>query len=483
MRGLTSGDVRPNLFRPEALAHLAAGDPLDDLMTLPRPRGWLPLLCLGGLVGGILVWAFLGRIPVPASGQGVLVRPGRIVSFQATSSGQLVALAVREGDRVEKGMVVGRLDQASLRQQLDLERARLTRLRSEFAGIAALRLQRTDLEKAILRIRREDAAARLKDMEELAERLARSGPRAVEQQRADTTRALELARKIKSIQESRGEILRKLGAGQAATKEDMLQFQLVYLQTLRQEVELQGQLQEISLRADQLHDTLLEKKDKISLLKTQLNEQAIQEKKLDQEMLELTSAHRLALEDVERTIARLELEVDKQDKVRSEHSGRVVEITAAVGQVMTPGTKIGVIAEEDESSPLTCLAYFTVKEGKQIRPGMPVRVSPDPLQRERYGSIRGSVKSVTPFPVSRESAARLIGNSEVAGALTGDGRHIEVVIELERDPAHPTGFAWTSASGPGLALSAGTTSRVQVTVESRSPVSFVVPLFRDWTGF
>ena len=79
---------------------------------------------------------------------------------------------------------------------------------------------------------------------------------------------------------------------------------------------------------------------------------------------------------------------------------------------------------------------------------MRARISPDPVQRERVGSLLGCVTSVTPFPVSQEAAVNSIGNTEVARALTGDDRQMEVLAAMRPDASTQSGYAWTSSRGP-----------------------------------
>jgi HlyD family secretion protein len=222
--------------------------------------------------------------------------------------------------------------------------------------------------------------------------------------------------------------------------------------------------------------------DKIGQMTTQNNEYTIDERKLEQQTLELSVTHNLAIHAVEQQVAHLALLVDRQGQIVSEHSGRVLEITAAIGQVLATGTKIGSIVEEDESAPLVCLAFFSIKNGKQVAAGMRTQIAPDPVQRERHGSLVGGVRSVTPFAVSNEAAINSIGNTEMARSLTSQERQMEVYIDLQADVTTTSGYAWTSSRGPEMAMTAGTTANVQVTVERRAPISFVMPFLHEWLG-
>jgi HlyD family secretion protein len=66
--------------------------------------------------------------------------------------------------------------------------------------------------------------------------------------------------------------------------------------------------------------------------------------------------------------------------------------------------------------------------------------------------------------------------------FTATGSVYEVRIELEMDPATPTGFKWTSRTGPDTAIGSGTLLQVQISVEERRPIELVIPTVRRWLG-
>ena len=128
------------------------------------------------------------------------------------------------------------------------------------------------------------------------------------------------------------------------------------------------------------------------------------------------------------------------------------------------------------------MIYFPIKDGKQIRPGMVMQIMPDSVQRERYGSILGKVKKVSPFPVSQQTILSAIGNAEVTEGLIIPGGQIEILADLSRDPRTATGYQWSSSQGPTTEISSGTTATVRVMVEQQAPISFVLPVLRSLTN-
>jgi HlyD family secretion protein len=113
---------------------------------------------------------------------------------------------------------------------------------------------------------------------------------------------------------------------------------------------------------------------------------------------------------------------------------------------------------------------------------MPIQVTPDSVERERYGAIVGTVRSISPFPVSLAEAENVVGSREMAEALVSGGYRIQVVADLEADPSTFSEYRWSSSRGPDFAITAGTTTRARVAVEERAPITFVIPILKAAAG-
>ncbi len=184
----------------------------------------------------------------------------------------------------------------------------------------------------------------------------------------------------------------------------------------------------------------------------------------------------------QRTIARYEEDLRTKSHIVSEYTGRILEITASVGQIVNGGQRMGSLETEDPNGKLLAVGYFQVSDGKKIEPGMDVRISPATVERERYGSILGKIVSVSPFPVTTEAITNVVGNGEVAQVLSSGGTKIEVFAELSADSSSLTGYRWTSGRGPDVKITAGTTGGLRATVEYRRPITFIIPILRRWSG-
>src|SRR5262245_4687611 len=111
-----------HLFRAKALCRMSSPDNLDRLMRVVRPKDWIPLATLSGLLAVGCVWAAVGSVPTKVAGRGVLLRPRRVVSIQALGGGRLDAFNVRPGELVKKGDLLARMDQSELRRRIQDDR-------------------------------------------------------------------------------------------------------------------------------------------------------------------------------------------------------------------------------------------------------------------------------------------------------------------------------------------------------------------------
>ncbi|REJ82031.1 MAG: NHLP bacteriocin system secretion protein [Acidobacteria bacterium] len=183
---------------------------------------------------------------------------------------------------------------------------------------------------------------------------------------------------------------------------------------------------------------------------------------------------------IRRQLDELERERESSSEVRSPFSGRVIEVVATVGDLVGGGSRL--VTMESFESDLAAVFYVPATDGKKVQEGMEVRVSPATVKPEEYGFMMAEVLSVGDYPESPESLMRTLRNQNTVNALTGDGAPFQVVARLEKEPATPSGFRWSSSTGPPVQVFSGTPIMAKVTVEERRPISYVVPIFKKAIG-
>lgn len=372
------------VFRERALEALNAPEALDQPLPLLRPGWWGLLLGLLVLGGTALTWAIVGRLPVRIQGRGVLLRPESLVPVQSRSSGPIEQMLTREGDCVQAGQAMARVEQVQLRLVLDEGRRRVEQLRSQ------------------------DQLARLQ---------------------ASRERAL--------VADDLSRLLPYRPTG--AIAEETF-------------IDKEKQLQRI---------------DSQQLAEAQQRGQAI-----NNELLALASK---------------EQELARNKFVVAPLSGCVVESLLAQGAVVNPGTVLFTMERNDRRGELVSLAYFPSQDGKRLKPGQLLRITPTTTNAQRHGGIQGEILSIRALPVTREGLRQRFGVESLVDAVFPTAAQsseplIEAVTSLRRDPKSRSGYDWGGGIGPDLKLTPGTTTSVSVLVEGRQPISYVIPLLRDLSG-
>lgn len=103
-----------SLFRRKALEKLSSPEELDRLMQTTNPIGWLALITVGVLLLVVVLWGFFGQLPVTVKGPGILVRPEALRGVVTMAGGQVVEILVKDGQAVQEGTVVARIQPVDL---------------------------------------------------------------------------------------------------------------------------------------------------------------------------------------------------------------------------------------------------------------------------------------------------------------------------------------------------------------------------------
>ncbi len=411
------------IFRKVSLERLSSPEQLDQMVQVTDPRGWIALAGLGALLLAAIGWGIWGSIPTEAQGDGILLRQGGISDLVANATGQVQEMLVSVGDVIEKGQPVARIQQDALLRQIADDRSKLAILRAQY-----------------------DSAVRISDQQK------RLLSQDTEQQRANLQRTIESLEKDVSLLRERLDAQQGLLNEGLITKETFLTTQ-----------------QSLNAKRDQLAQSRLD-----------LNGLDLKRIEADQPLDQQLETRRTTIHDLELEIKELNAKLGENVNILSPYSGRVLEVLANRGDVVSPGTAI--LSVEVLSENLQAVLFVPASAGKQVQPGMTVRVTPSTVKREEYGSMLGKVTWVSAFPSTSRGMTRLLGNDALVTKLMQQGPPIQVNVALQRDPSTPTGYRWSSSRGPNLKISSGTLASGDVVVQEDRPFRLVIPKVREATG-
>ena len=410
------------LFRPTATRKLTSPEQLDTLARVISPLGWLAMLAVAAIFLVAALWGFYGRIPTKAVGTGMITRSTGVCQVTPSASGLLAKLAVAAGDSVYQGEVVAELALPSLLEQISQAKLELEQLQSK-------RKEVDRFGQEGLRQRAENRALRRKSLE---------------LSRADNQERLKWAEQNLKAQE---ELFRQGIVAAPVVFDARLKLQSV--------------------------------QDSFETLAQQLQQLAV-------EAAEEERRHQSDLFDIDRQIASKQMqlvtqrqELERQSHVTSPCSGRVIEIIALVGDVVSGQQPILLVEQQAEKgNDLTAVLFVPPEDGKKVRPGLSALVNPSTVRAADYGGIQGLVTGVSDHPISSRSVSRLLANPDLGRALAASGSQFQITVSLVADAGTFSGFRWASGTGPQVAIGSGTPCQGEIILDEVPPLSYVMPFFK-----
>ncbi len=415
----------PKLFRQTALDRLSNPEQLDRIMTVARPGDWLTVAALAAILVTALGWSLLGRVATRVPGHGILVaQGGAIFAPVANGDGLVIEMNVAPGQHVRQGQHLARIAQPDLEEQVASARA----LTAEQAA------QLATLEGQVGRY----GAAR---------------------SRNDSAQRRLLAEQRDDAQAKADELLAQLRDTQALLARGIV--------TRSRVSELSGQVAAARQAVTEAGSRLIRiEADEISVRNDGDRD------------VRAAQSH---LAEARRHLRELIAELDRRQWVTSPTTGRVVEIKAPVGSRVTAGMPV-LAVENGSRRALQLVLYVPPGDGKRVRPGMTVNVSPSVARREEYGTITGRVTAVADFPATVQAMTATLQNDQLVRAFSTEGAPITVRVALDQDPRTATGYAWAGGQGPQIPLTSGTLAAADITVARQAPITFALPFLRGLLG-
>jgi HlyD family secretion protein len=412
------------LFRAVALERAASPEQLDHLVRVTKPSDWILAAMAMLAVATALVWGIVGRIPTRAAGEGILISSGgRVVDAVSATGGRLAAVEVGVGDRVATGQVIAEIALTDIQQRHDNAVEVYREREREHADLTA-------------KIRQELALK--------AENFAKEEAAFNQIVKAAGQRIEYLTLEVHN---SEG----LLAKGYA----------------VRRDVEdNRRQLTEAQQRKDEAQNEILKLRAQKTDLETQ-REREIQDSEF-------------RLNDARREMDSLAGELGRNTKVLSPIEGRVLELKVSAGSVLGVGTPV--IAVETAGTSLEAVVYVSAEYGKSVKPGMEVRLEPSTVKREEFGTMLGTVASVSEFPMTPQGMAAVLHNDSLVTKFSHDGAPYAVSVRLQQDAATVSGYRWAVGNGPPLRLSSGTLAKAEITTRKQRPLDLVIPIIRRLTG-
>ncbi len=417
--------MKQELFRKAALENLSMPERLDAGMQITRPRAWIALATILLLLVAAVAWSIAGSLPASVEGQGIIIREGGTFNIVSFGTGVITEMAdLKLGEPVRRGQMLGRVAQPEMQQQIDAQRIALQQLMDE----------------------EKDTTSRMAALRPVQENSARLQQAVLE--RSIVSKQDQL-RSLRVILEGQQELLR-----------DGLITRQRYEQSRQQAL---GTESDIDHARTMLQKLLVEQIESAALRENRLREIGTRVLQARNRLGDLMLQHELA------------------SKLISPHDGIVVETMAMRGDAIRNGQPV--LSIEVNEGVLEAVVYLPPNSNaKLLKPGMPAQISPVTAKKERFGYLVGTVRAVAQYPATEAGMLSLFNNVALVRELTRNGPPMAVEVVLNRDAATRSGYSWSSRTGAAVELSSGTLASGTFVVESKRPITLLIPLLRELTG-
>ena len=372
----------------------------------PAPlAGWM-LRLLIALLAGLLLWSVFGRLDIVAVAEGKLVPSSYLKIVQPSEQGIVKEILVKEGEKVEAGRVLIRMDAAltdadvkSIQAEYDNKRLALRRIDAQLAGKPLAR-EGGDPAELYAQVSAQHAA----------------NVRAYENALAQEKSSLDKARQdLAAAQATRTKLEQVLPhyveqerAFEKLTK-DGFAGRIMYTDKQRERIEKEQDLrtQEFTIRSNQ---ALIEQsQQKIAQITADYRRQ------LQTERIDVASQLEHATQELAKLSHRHELL-----ELRAPQAGIVKDLaTHTAGTVAAPGTILMTLVPENDK--LVAEVWVSNQDVGFVRAGQEAKLKLAAFQFQKYGLMQGRVLHVNadateaPSPNTRSDA--LTGRDRPMGPL------------------------------------------------------------------
>ena len=402
---------------------------------LDKPPSNLPLqLIFGGIVFclSFSLWAWFGEIDKVGKAQGKLVPKGETYKIESVESAKVSHIAVKEGQEVEVGQLIARLDSeqqtreverlenliSSYQLELSQKRHLLEKVEVEAQTHKLIAQAEVQGQKSAI----DSAIAELKVAQEmLAQRQSELAAQTTRQKRVQDLSPLEqerLAQMNSELQEhqQRLERLKPLVEEGAISQEAIFQAQQAYRQSQQQMIDnkLQGisniseqifqseqALREMETRITQSQGEIVSGQKEIERLQAELIHKRTERQRIELEAQQKEEQLKLEISQTETKIAETKNQLAaansllEKRSLRSPVAGTVLAFNVVnIGKVVQSGETVAEIAPQ--GAPLVLSAVLPDREAGFVEKGMAAQVKFDAYSYQDYGVIPGKVISVSP---------------------------------------------------------------------------------------
>jgi len=446
----------------KAAVHTLSRDALDfapGLLSIQEsPPTRLPrtvLYCVVTLFGLLLIWATCGKLDIVASAEGRLVPQTYVKIVQPADAGIVQEILVREGQAVEAGQILMRMDARlteadarTLRSDYELKRLQLRRIDAELAG-RPMSSEAADWPEIYAQVASQYAAHRQAYQDAVAQEEA-----TLAKIWHDLQASEELADKLRKTVPT----YRKSAAAFEKLGHDGFYSTLAVEEKQRDRIEKEQDQRAQEATVASLKATLAASARKLAQITSNYRSE------LHNERVETESQLRKLREEREKIEHKTDLL-----SLRAPQRGVLKDLaTHTVGTVVSPGSVLMSLVPHDE--PLQAEVYVDNADVGFVHRDQPVKLKLSAYPFQKYGMIDGTVIHIGPDAADQPNASAKTAGDTTAAAV---GLRYKALIELNTQHL--------ATDGKSLRLSPGMQVVAEIHQGQRTVLEYLLsPVQKAW---
>ncbi|WP_367319076.1 HlyD family efflux transporter periplasmic adaptor subunit [Streptomyces sp. HUAS ZL42] len=162
--------------------------------------------------------------------------------------------------------------------------------------------------------------------------------------------------------------------------------------------------------------------------------------------------------------------------VRTLAAGQITALAATIGQIIQTGANVAAVEKvAHPGDPLYATVYVPAENASSIPANAAVDLSVQTVPAQRYGVLRGHVKSIDRTAQSAQQISAFLGDGRLGEQFTKKGRPVAVLVRLDKSSSTKSGYEWSSADGPPYALTSMTEATGSIRLADQRPVDWLLP--------
>lgn len=424
---MSDSEKKQTLFSEDALRHYDSPEKLDEAIRVIANFEWL-FMAAGAIICTVLIWwGIWGAIDVHVTGTGLITFSDGTPAITTKVSGTVDEIFVKPNQFVQAGEKVAFIHQFELDPQ-----------------------EKTETDNLADLVKNDE---KMKEIETANLKVALEGFRN------------QLAQNEQSIRMTKEQI--DIYAKQTKAYEDL------YAQGLVSEKDANA----VRITLLNAQATLKQQEGRADTLR-----QSIESSKTGYEST--IKQRELQISQQQNKLAQMRHQRELFGTIDSPYDGLISEISVIQGQHVPAGSAIAIIDKraKDERDVATVevegIVYVNSIDAKKVKVSQPVLISPTIVRPSQYGSITGTVTSISEYPVTKQRLDSLFPGYQIDQQILRQGSVFEVHVALDKNQETYSGFHWTGGKGPEIKIGSGTMTNAAIRVNKRRPISYLLPFLR-----